>query len=338
VVSQQPYPVYKEAGNNPFFTITQQAGAVATNTGTGGAATGGPCATGPTPCTGEFALYSTRQAGISFGLGHPVADYTRVSFGASATRLSQQFDASGFPQQFLDLRGALVSPNQSQGIQGGAARPGSSRLFSLNAGLFRDDRDDPLSPRFGGTRSLSTEWSSKAFGSDYNYTKTDIDLTRFFPVKHHSSIALHFNYGFSSGGASLPYNDLFSLTDQQLRNTTFVFYGDRELLGQAELRIPVTQDRKFTVAFFADAGDVPYVTPVVGPSPSPTPIPPCGAHCPPRPPLAASVTYVEAPFHLKADFGFGIRVQTPIVPQPIRIDFAFGQGGHHVSFGLSQSF
>jgi len=26
------------------------------------------------------------------------------------------------------------------------------------------------------------------------------------------------------------------------------------------------------------------------------------------------------------------------VPQPIRIDFAFGQGGHHVSFGLSQSF
>jgi outer membrane protein assembly factor BamA len=338
VVSQQPYPVYKEAGNNPFFTITQQGGGVPANPGAVGGGTGGPCAANGSPCTSQFALYSTRQAGVSVGFGHPIADYTRISFGGSATRLSQDFAASGFPQQFLDLRGALVSPNQSQGIQGGAAKPGSSNLFSVNAGVIRDDRDDPLSPRFGGTRSFSTEWSSKSFGSDYNYTKTDIDLTRFFPVKHHSTLALHVNYGFSSGGASLPYNNLFSLSDQQLRNTTFVFYGDRELLGQAELRVPVTQDRKFTVAFFADAGDAPYVTPIVGPSPSPTPIPPCGAHCPPRPPLAAAVTYVEAPFHLKADFGFGIRVQTPIVPQPIRIDFAFGQGGHHVSFGLSQSF
>ena len=60
-------------------------------------------------------------------------------------------------------------------------------------------------------------------------------------MKHHSTLAMHVNYGFSSGGASLPYNNLFSLTDQQLRNTTFVFYGDREILGQAELRIPVTQ-------------------------------------------------------------------------------------------------
>ena len=33
-------------------------------------------------------------------------------------------------------------------------RSGSSRLFSVNAGLVRDDRDDPLNPRFGGTRSF----------------------------------------------------------------------------------------------------------------------------------------------------------------------------------------
>jgi len=338
VVAEQPYPVYKEAGNNPFFTIAQQGGAVPSNPGTVGTGTSGPCTANGSPCTNQFALYSTRQAGISISLGHPTADYTRVSFGASATRLSQEFGASGFPKQFLDLRGALVSPNQSTGIQGGSVQPGSSRLFSLNTGLIRDDRDDPLNPRYGGTRSFSTEWSSKAFGSNYNYTKTDVDITRFFPVKFHSTLALHVNYGFSSGGASLPYNNLFSLTDQQLRNTTFVFYGDREILGQAELRIPVTADRKFTVAFFADTGDVPYVTPVVGPSPSPTPIPPCGAHCPPGRPISNAVTYVEAPFKLQADFGFGIRVQTPIVPQPIRIDFAFGQGGHHVSFGLSQSF
>ena len=341
VVSNQPYPVYKEPGNNPFFTITPQVSGVATNNNTGGGNTGGAggsCVASATPCQNQSALYSTRQAGVSVGLGHPVADYTRLTYGFSATRLSQSFTASGFPQQFLNLNGAVISPNQSTGITGGAAKPGSSRLFALNAGLFRDDRDDPLNPRYGGTRTFATEWSSKSFGSDYNYTKNDFDLTRFFPVRRHSTLALHFNYGFSSGGASLPYNDLFSLTDQQLRNTTFVFYGDRELLGQAEVRIPVTQDKKFTVAFFMDDGDVPYISPVTGPLPSPTPIPPCGPHCPPGPPLTAPVTYVETPFHLKFDYGFGIRVQTPIVPQPIRIDFAFGKAGHHVSFGLSQAF
>lgn len=337
-VDNQPYPVYKEAGN-PFYSISP-GGGVVPGPSFGTPAPNGPCVPGPTPCGGLSAGYSSRQAGAQIGFGHPVAFFTRVNFGVSATRLFQGFTANGFSQNLLDLRSALISPNNfGQNVGGSPVKNGVSNLRTLSFGIDRDNRDDVQSPRYGGTSALSNEVSIHGFGSDYQYDKTDIDLTRFWPVRQHSTLAAHLNIGFSSGGATLPYNTLFSLSDQQLRGQKFVFYGDRELLGQLELRIPVTPDKKFAVALFADSGDAPYVTPVVGPSPSPTPTPPAGPHSPFKPGPQAQVTFVEAPFHFKTDFGIGIRVQTPLLPgQALRLDFATGQGGAHVSFGIGQSF
>ena len=338
-INNQPYPVYKEPGNNPFYSISAQGGGIPGPL-VGTPAPTGPCVAGSTPCGGLSAGYSSRQAGVQIGFGHPLAYYTRINYGVSATRLFQGFTANGFPQDLLDLRSALISPNNfGQNIGGSPVTNGISNLRTVNLGLVRDNRDDVASPRYGGTSSLSDELSIHGFGSDYQYDKTDVDLTRFWPVRQHSTLAAHLNVGFSSGGATLPYNTLFSLSDQQLRGQKYVFYGDRELLGQLELRIPVTPDKKFAVAFFADSGDAPYVTPVVGPSPSPTPTPPTGPHAPFGQPPQASITFVEAPFRLKTDFGFGIRVQTPLLPgQALRLDFATGYNGAHVSFGIGQSF
>ena len=338
-INNQPYPVYKEAGNNPFYSISPGGGVIpAPSFGT--PAPSGPCIAGATPCGGLSAGYSSRQAGAQIGFGHPVAYFTRVNFGVSATRLFQGFSANGFDQKLLDLRSALISPNNfGQNVGGSPVKNGVSNLRTVSFGIARDNRDDVQSPRFGGTSSLADEVSLHGFGSNYQYDKTDVDLTRFWPVRQHSTLAAHVNIGFSSGGATLPYNTLFSLSDQQLRGQKFVFYGDREVLGQLELRIPVTPDKKFAIAFFTDTGDAPYVTPVVGPSPSPTPTPPAGPHSPFKPGPQAQVTFVEAPFHLKTDFGIGIRVQTPLLPgQALRLDFATGQNGAHVSFGIGQSF
>ena len=339
-IHNQPYPVYKEAGNNPFYTISGQGGTVSLPSLGATPAPSGPCLANGSPCSGIFAGYSSRQAGVQVGFGHPVAYYTRVNFGAAATRLFQGFTASGFDQSLLDLRSALISPNNfGQNVGGAPVQAGVSNLRTVSIGLVRDNRDDVQSPRYGGTSSMAEEVSLKAFGSDYQYDKADLDATRFYPVRQHSTLAAHLNYGFSSGGSTLPYNTLFSLSDQQLRGQKYVFYGDREVLGQVELRIPVTPDKKFGVAFFADAGDAPYVLPIVGPTPAPTPTPPAGPHAPFFPAPQAQVKFVEAPFHLKADFGIGIRVQTPLLPgQALRLDFATGQGGAHVSFGIGQSF
>ena len=340
-IHNQPYPVYKELGNNPFYSISPQGGAVgAVGSTFGTPAPAGPCIPGSTPCGGLSAGYSSRQAGASVSFGHPVAYYTRMNYGVSATRLFQGFTANGFDQSLLDLRSALISPNNfGQNVGGSPVKNGTSNLRTVTFGIVRDNRDDVQSPRYGGTSSVADELSLHGFGSDYQYDKADFDLTRFWPVRHHSTFAAHFNVGISSGGASLPYNSLFSLSDQQLRGQKFVFYGDREVLGQLELRVPVTSDKKFALAFFTDAGDAPYLTPVVGPSPKPTPTPPAGPHAPFVPGPQAAVTFLEAPFHIKSDFGIGIRVQTPLIPgQAIRLDFATGQGGAHVSFGIGQSF
>lgn len=337
----QPYPVYKELGANPYYSISPPGGSIgAPIVGQTPAPGTGPCQANGSPCGGLTAGYNSRQAGAQVSFGHPIAYYTRLSYGVSATRLFQGFSAQGFPQSLLDLRSALISPNNfGQNVGGSPVQQGASNLRTLTLGIVRDNRDDVENPRFGGQSSLADEVSVHAIGSDYQYNKADVDLTRFWPVREHSTLAAHLNVGLSSGGSTLPYNSLFNLSDQQLRGQKYVFYGDRELLGQLELRIPVTPDKKFAVAFFADAGDAPYVTPITGPSPAPTPTPPSGPHDPYAPPPQASVTFVEAPFHIKADFGVGIRVLTPILPgQALRLDFATGQGGAHVSFGIGQAF
>jgi outer membrane protein assembly complex protein YaeT len=321
----QPRPVYKVGGNNPFYALTPTAGVVNSTA----VAVSGPCSANGNPCTNQVADYTARSAGFSIGFGHPIADYTRLNFGLTSTRLYQNVIASGFAQSFLELAGTTTTTNQL----------GSTSLRSITPAIFKDNRDDVTSPRHGGTIGLSDEVSLTAFGSDYNFGKADWDFTHFWPVKHHSAFGLHLNYGFASGAANaLPYNDLFSLSDQQLRGTKYVYYGNRELLAQAELRIPVTSDKKFGIALFADSGDAPYVTPVLGPSPAPTPIPPGGPHAPFFTPAPLPVTYVNAPVQLQTDFGIGIRVQTPLLPQVIRVDFAVGNQGAHTSFGIGQSF
>jgi outer membrane protein assembly factor BamA len=330
----QPRPVYKIPGNNPFYSLTPTAPTINGSLGvtTTPTVSGGPCTANGNPCTSQVADYTSRSAGFTISFGHPVADYTRLNLGLTSTHLYQAVEASGFPQAFLATQGANLNGN-------GTNQLGSTTLRSFTPAIFKDTRDDVTNPRHGGTSAFSDEISLTAFGSDYQFGKADIDYTHFWPFKRHSSIGLHLNYGFTSGlPNALPYNDLFSLSDQQLRGTKYVYYGNREILGQLELRIPVTSDKKFGIALFTDSGDAPYITPVLGPSPGPTPVPPAGPHAPFFTPAPLSVNYVNAPIFMQTDFGIGIRVQTPLLPQVIRIDFAVGNQGSHTSFGIGQSF
>jgi outer membrane protein insertion porin family len=338
VVSNQPYPVYKEAGNNPFYSLSPPGGVVTTGpltaTPTPGLTT--VCQSSSTPCTSQFADFSSRQAGIAITTGHPVADYTRLYYGISATRLSQEFTAQGFPESLLDQT-TLGVTTPGAGVTVGGSQPAQA-LRSINASLVRDNRDDVQNPRYGGVTSIYDEAALPFLGSDFHYNKGIFQLTRFYPVRRHSTFGFNFVWGFSSGGTSLPYNELFSLSDQQLRGTKFVYYGSRELLGQAELRLPVTSDHKLQVVLFTDTGSAPYIQAIPGPTPAPTPVPPSGPHAPVGLGPAQRFTYRQLPYSFLTDVGFGIRLTTPILPQQIRIDLATSQQGSHISFGFGQAF
>lgn len=339
VVNGQPYPVYKEPGNNPFYSLSPAGTGVATGplTATPPPGVSITCQPNGNPCSSQFANFSSRQSGVALSTGHPVADWTRLNYGISVTKLYQSFTANGFPQSLFDLRGVVVNPTQGAGSVNGQTS-GISNLRALNGSLVRDNRDDVQNPRYGGTASLYDEVALRFLGSDYHYNKFDLDVSRFLPVRRHSTLGLHFNYGQADPGVSLPYNSLFSLSDQQLRGTKFVYYGDREMLAQVELRIPVTSDRKLSIVFFGDTGDAPYVQAIPGPTPAPTPTPPSGPHAPFVPPPGQTFTYRRLPFHFKTDVGIGIRLTTPLLPQQIRIDLATGQQGSHISFGFGQAF
>jgi outer membrane protein assembly factor BamA len=338
--SDQPRPVYKIPGNNPFYSTTPVAPNVNSpifNPLFTPTVSGGPCQANGQPCSSQFANFTARNSGVAVSFGHPVADWTRLSIGVTSTHLFQEVAAAGFPQSFLSLGTANLSSSTVGGVA--QAQTGSTNLRSLIPAIFKDNRDDISNPRHGGTAAFSDEIALKAFGSDYQFGKADFDYTHFWPFRRHSTLAVHLNYGYTSGGpTALPYNDLFTLSDQQLRGTKYVYYGNREILGQIELRVPVTSDKKFGVALFADSGAVPYITPVVGPTPLPTPPPPAGPHAPFFSPAVPQVTYVNAAYPLQSDVGIGIRVQTPLLPQVIRIDFAIGNQGSHTSFGIGQSF
>jgi outer membrane protein assembly factor BamA len=144
-------------------------------------------------------------------------------------------------------------------------------------------------------------------------------VAKFYPVLKLSTIGFHAVLGGTTG--AIPSNNLFILTDQQLRGYNSVFYGTEEVLLQTELRVPVTPDRKFTLAAFGDYGNLRIR----------------GAQ-----PIYDAFGNVVANYNqwiYHGDAGVGIRFDLPQLGfRSVRIDFARGATGTHTSFGIGQSF
>ena len=169
------------------------------------------------------------------------------------------------------------------------------------------------------TLSLAEELSGHAISSDFNYTLTTFDATKFFPVKGYATLGLHALVGASTG--AIPPNRLFTFSDQQLRGYSQVFYGTNEALVQAELRIPVSKDRKFWIAAFVDDGGmfIRGALPVYD--------------------AFGNLLLNPGKFQFYPDEGFGIRFDVPQLGlRTLRLDFAHGSQGFHTSFGIGQSF
>jgi outer membrane protein assembly factor BamA len=195
----------------------------------------------------------------------------------------------------------------------------SYKLRSTALGLQLETLDDVFNPRTGYKGALNEQISLPFAGSNFNYTITTLDVARFFPVLKLSTIGFHALLGGTTG--AIPSNNLFVFSDQQLRGYNSVFYGTSEILLQSELRVPVTQDRKFTLAAFVDYGNMRIR----------------GAQ-----PIYDAFGNVVANYNqwiYHSDAGVGIRFDLPQLGfRSIRLDFARGAVGTHTSFGIGQSF
>ncbi len=290
---------------------------------------------------GIVSTYQSRSAGLSVTLGRRFSDALRMSLGANVQKIAA--DAQ-LPSGYIFPTGSLLNPltgtttNQLTGLIDpnspsaavGVTAPSlaqidSTRPYNLRSvvlGLGVDTRDDIFNPRRGVNFAISDEVSSHAYGSDFNYNLITVDAAKFFPVMRNATFAIHGLVGLSSG--AIPENKLFIFSDQQLRGYVDPFYGTDELLGQTELRIPLTPDRKFSVVGFVESG----ATRIRGGIATTEDINgnPTG-------------TQDLSKFSFHTDVGVGLRFDVPQLGlKTIRLDFAKGSQGTHTSFGIGQSF
>ena len=195
-------------------------------------------------------------------------------------------------------------------------------MRAIQLGFGADSRDDVFNPRHGIKLGINDELSSHSFGSDFTYQLITIDGAKFFPLPKNATLGLHGRAGISTG--AIPTNKLFIFSDQDLRGYSDPFYGTDILLGQAELRIPLTQDRKFAVVGFVESGGTrirggkSVTTDVSG---------------------LTTTTFDLNRYAFHSDVGLGLRFDVPQLGlHTIRLDFAKGSQGTHTSFGIGQSF
>jgi outer membrane protein assembly complex protein YaeT len=281
---------------------------------------------------GIAATYQTASTGFSVSLGRRLSDYFRTSLGlnvqsveANATVPAPYFFPSENNINPLTLNAEQLASTTSASTAIGISAPSianidSSKPYALHSlvlGVGVDTRDDIQNPRNGWSSSLTDEFSNTALGSAFDYQQITFDLAKFFPVLKGATFGVHGRYGVTDG--AIPVNKLYTFSDQQLRGYTNPFYGTNIALVQAELRYPVTADRKVSVVLFGDDG----ATRIVG-----------GTQI-----NSDNSTTDLNDFTWHADAGIGVRFDIPQLGlRTLRLDFAKGSLGSHISFGIGQAF
>lgn len=347
-------------GNTPQSQKYSFAGTISSNsyryfypvytTAVGALATPGPNQTPqPIPVTllpssnaqllsGVVSTSQAKSTGIQLVVGRRLTDYFQASLGIAAaneinstTVPSPYFFQSSQPNIVV---GPTPGPLNNLNANSGSFGITASSVANINTGVpYRLNQltfgfatipattlDDIFNPRYGQTISLQEQLSSPSIGSNFSFTQTTLDVAKFLPILKDATLALHGQLRGSTG--VIPPSNLFTFSDQNLRGYNSVFYGTDTVLGQIELRKPLTPDRKFSLALFVDEGGFrvrgaqplldPYTNRIIG--------------------FPGNWAY-------RGDYGIGLRFDVPQLNlHTIRIDFAKGANGTHTSFGIGQSF
>ena len=178
----------------------------------------------------------------------------------------------------------------------------------LGLAVAWDTRDNNFFPSKGGYYEAYTSNFFDFIGSDFNYSKTVLDLRHYFMIISDHVLALQ-GYLLSEGGTP-PFYDLGLLGGSKLmRGTILGRYRDKSYYTiQTEYRMPELI-WKFGLILMAGFGDV---APSIG-----------------------RITIST----LKPTYGFGIRFRIDELQKvEIRMDVAFGRGSNGIYFDINQAF
>jgi outer membrane protein assembly factor BamA len=259
-----------------------------------------------------YATYKTAAKGVTATLGQ---------VQSSVTVQSPYYFPTSQSSSYLTTSSSSSSTSTAIGVSSASIANVTTTspypLHSFVLGIGADTRDDVQNPRSGSSAALTDEISSPAIGSAFQYSQYTLNVARFFPVLKRSTLAMHVRYGITTG--AIPTTKLYTFSDQDLRAYTNVYYGTDMALAQAELRYPLTADRKLSIVFFGDDG----ATRIVG-----------GTQI-----NSDSSTTDLNSYTWHPDVGIGVRFDIPQLGlRTLRLDFAKGSLGTHLSFGIGQAF
>jgi outer membrane protein assembly factor BamA len=282
------------------------------------------------------ATNSSSATGASGNIGRRLSDWTILTLTLAGQKIrydttvpSPFFFQGNQPNIFVaptpgPISSTPVNAGGSFGISATSiANVNTGAPYNLNTigvGLQTITLDDPFNPREGAKVLLNANLSAPALGSNFSFTQSTLDLSKFFPILRSATLGIH-GVGYFSTGV-IPPSNLFTFSDQQLRGYNQVFYATNAYLGQVELRQPIALDRRITLAFFVDELDyhIRGATPILNP-------------------FTNRITGFPADWALYGDAGVGVRFDVPQLGlRTVRIDFAKGLYGTHTSFGIGQSF
>lgn len=289
--------------------------------------------------SGIVSTSTSDQIGGSVQVSRRLSDYVVVTVAPQISRVRYSTTVpNGYFFQGSQpnvLTGPTPNPlNSNVNNNNGTFGIGASSIANVNTGLpyalntltFGISTspitvDDPTNPRRGWNASISELISSTGIlRSSFNFTETSIAVSRFFPVLKTATFGVHIAPEFTTG--VLPPSQLVTFSDQQIRGYNTVFYGTDSVLGQAEFRQPLTADRKLTAVLFVDG--LKYRI--------------RGAY-PLRDPYTNRITGYPGDWSTVGDMGLGLRFDVPQLGlRTVRLDFARGVNGTHMSFGIGQAF
>jgi len=143
-------------------------------------------------------------------------------------------------------------------------------------------------------------------GSDYDFTKIQVEGRRYFPLRNHHTIALRLWGGSIAGGAPVTEYFYAGGTDTIRGYQDNSFFGTKLIVANLEYRFPIGKIKLLNGAVFADAGNA---------------------------------CMEGQPSDIKTSYGVGLRLVFPTLSLGvIRVDYAVGRDGGRSSIGIGQTF
>jgi len=232
--------------------------------------------------------------GIGDNVGGDGESYTPENFGLHLS-VKKQFFKSFYAGLQYHVEKTTIQKVVTGGLldSGGYIGREGGVLSGLGFSLNWDTRDNIFFPRSGWFIQFAADFYNKAFGSDYHYSSTSLDLRTYIPVRAKDVLALQLCMRDMVG--EVPFYELAMLGGStMMRGNYSGKFRDKALLAvQAEYRMPIW--KWFGAAVFSGLGNV-------GPD-------------------LRDVTFN----HLKHSFGGGIRIRLDKKEGTnLRFDYAWG--------------